>query len=132
MEGWEPSAERVHIDELDNDKARVRIDRGETIILDPIVWRTLWVLLLDWGHHEGRYVDWKTLHQIRHELEKKLEHDEKPLPRDGITEHSVRQNIYRLRKALVEAGYAKSLVPWKRFHGYRFALLREAALGYGT
>lgn len=113
-----PSATRVNIIQLAGGKAIVRIDRGEELILDCIVWKLLTVLLLDLGVDEGKYIDWKPPEEIRRHLEKQSSR--------SVTQRSIKQSIYRLRNALAAAGYSRWLVQYKKERGYRFALLRRA------
>ena len=130
-ESGAPYAEIIDITERDDGKADVQIDGGEVFILQPYLWRILWILRDDRRRHNGRFVDFKKKGDIRDGLEDMLR-DAGKLPARAITTRSVRQNICRIRKVLEAAGYSRDLIECRRYEGYRVRLLRVAELGYGT
>ena len=117
MEAAVPRASHVNVMKLPSGKALARIDEGEEMTLDGIVWKLLIVLTRDEGVDAGPFVDFKMPEEIRRSLEKLMERK--------VTQRSIKQNVLRLRNALAEAYYPKDLVEYEKGRGYRFKLLRR-------
>jgi hypothetical protein len=115
----QPVAVNLDIKQRADGSAAVSVNFGETFVVPPVLADLLDILARDTHRGADDLVGWKSLDEVAILLAKRSDR--------RFTRHAVTQQVYRLRKVMIErGGLDPELIQTNRRHGVRIALKRRA------